>query len=64
MYIHKAPIRIAAVRNLRDTKAVGRITTIGIVIAIIIIVGIASYCYTMPTTKLRETQINIVVLYI
>jgi hypothetical protein len=42
-YIHNTPIHIAAVENLRDTKAVGKMTIIGIVIVIIIIAGIAGY---------------------
>ena len=48
---------MAAVRELKDTKAVGKMTLIGIAIVIIIIAGVAGYYYTMPTTKLKETLV-------
>ena len=43
--------------NLKDTKAIGRMTIVGIVIVIIIIAGVAGYYFTMPTTKLKETLV-------
>jgi len=42
---------------LKDTKAIGRMTIVGIVIVIIIIAGVAGYYFTMPTTKLKETLV-------
>jgi len=42
---------------LKDTKAIGRMTIVGIAIIIIIIAGVAGYYLTMPTTKLKETLV-------
>ena len=50
-------IRIFTVKKLKNTKAIGKMAIIGIVVVVLIIAGIAGYYLTKPPTKLKETLI-------
>jgi peptide/nickel transport system substrate-binding protein len=42
---------------MKDTKAIGKMTTIGIIIIILLIAAIAGYVYLYPQTRLKETLV-------
>src|SRR4030065_1899126 len=50
-------IRIFTVKKLKNTKAIGKMAIIGIVIVVLIIAGVAGYYLTKPPTKLKEKLI-------
>lgn len=56
-YIANDLIPISAVKKLKETKAIGKMVIIGVVIVIIVIAGIAGYYLTRPTVRLKETLI-------
>jgi peptide/nickel transport system substrate-binding protein len=50
-------IRIFTVKKLKDTKAIGKMAIVGIIIVVIVIAGVAGYYLMTPPPKLKETLI-------
>jgi len=55
-YMNNNLIRIFTVKKLKNTKAIGKIAIIGIIIVVIIIAGVGYYL-TIPQPKIKDTLI-------
>jgi cell division septal protein FtsQ len=50
-------IDIFTVKKLKDTKAIGKMLIVGIIIVVIIVAGVVGYYLSIPQPKVKDTLI-------